>query len=203
MSKGEQTREAVLREALAQSSQVGLGGISIGGLADALGMSKSGLFAHFRSKEQLQLEILRFAADRFRTRVLFPALAAERGEPRLRTAFDHWLEWDRGVDALPGGCVFVTATTEFDDAPDGPVRQLVVQQQQDWLESLEAIIRSGVTHGRFRADADPVAVAHDLYGVMLAYHTASRLLRDPAAEARARSSLDRLIADLAPQSDLT
>lgn len=198
MSKGDETREAVLREALAQASSAGLRGISIGGLAEALGMSKSGLYAHFRSKEALQVAVLRSAGERFRRRVMLPALAADRGEPRLRTLFEGWLGWDGGVDALPGGCIFVTATVEYDDEPDGPVRRFVVQQQQDWLESVEAVVRSGMAHGHFRSEADPVAVAHELYGVMLAYHTAARLLRDPAAEDRARRSLDRLIADLLP-----
>src|SRR5262245_409254 len=128
MRKGEQTRDAVLAEALAQSSQLGLRGITIGGLAESMGMSKSGLFAHFGSKEGLQVAVMDFAIDRFIRVVLAPALTAPRGEPRVRALFDRWLGWDGYSDyALPGGCVFVGVTTEFDDEPDGAVRDKVVQ----------------------------------------------------------------------------
>jgi AcrR family transcriptional regulator len=197
VTKGEQTREAVLREALGQSSHIGLRGISIGGLADSMSMSKSGLFAHFRSKEQLQIDILDFAGQWFGRRVLLPALQVERGEPRLRKLVERWLGWGGFADyALPGGCIFVTAAREFDDEPDGPVRDRVVAQQQEWLDSLSRVVQGGVTEGHFRPDTDPVAVAHDVYAVMLGCHLDTRLLRDPAANERACASIDRLIAGI-------
>ncbi len=112
VSKGDSTREAVLREALAQASRVGLRGITIGGLADAMEMSKSGLFAHFRSKEGLQTAVLDYATDAFVRLVIHPALKAPRGEPRLRTLFERWLGWDGFEEfALPGGCIFIAVTT--------------------------------------------------------------------------------------------
>ena len=155
VSKGDSTREAVLREALAQASRVGLRGITIGGLADAMEMSKSGLFAHFRSKEGLQTAVLDYATDAFVRLVIHPALKAPRGEPRLRTLFDRWLGWDGfGEFALPGGCIFIAVTTEFDDEPDGPLRDRIVRIQRDFLDTIETIIRSGVSEGHFRDDAD-------------------------------------------------
>ena len=198
VSKGQDTRHAVLREALAQASHVGLQGISIGSLAEAMDMSKSGLFAHFRSKEQLQVDVLDFAGEHFRRLVLLPALAADRGEPRLRLLFERWLGWGGYADyALPGGCIFITAAREYDDEPDSPVRDKLVRQQQDWLDAVETVVRSGIRHGHFRADTDATSVAHELYGVLLEYHFAARLMRDPAAEDRARHRFDGLIKRIA------
>lgn len=190
-TKGEHTRQSILKHALALSSQVGLGGLTIGRLADALGLSKSGLFAHFRSKEALQVQVLQYAAEQFVERVVRPALAAPRGEPRLRAIFERWADW--GMRApLPGGCVFVAAASELDDQP-GPVRDQLVRSQRDWLEVIATAFRMGVEKGEFRKDADPEQFAHDLYAIMLGFHHAHRLLRDPAAEARARRAFESLI----------
>jgi len=197
VSKGEQTRELALREALAQSSHVGLQGITIGGLADSLGMSKSGLFAHFRSKEQLQLDVLDFAGRMFIRRVFTPALEVPSGEPRLRFIVEHWLGWAGFADyALPGGCVFVTAAREFDDEPDGPVRDLLVTQQQEWLDTLAQVVRGGVREGHFRDDTDADQTAYDILALVLGYHFAVRLLRDEQADARTRHAFERLLDDL-------
>jgi AcrR family transcriptional regulator len=191
MSKGELTRQAVLDEAARVASRVGLGGVTIGSLAASTQLSKSGLFAHFRSKESLQLQLLEHTAGRFVDLVVRPALAAPRGEPRLRELFDRWLAWEAG--ALPGGCLFVAASSEFDDQP-GPVRDQLVRSQRDWLETIAQVFRTGVGESHFRADADPEQFAHDLNGVMLAYHHASRLLGDPDAGPRAHRAFEALLA---------
>lgn len=197
MAKGERTREAILREALAQSSHIGLQGLTIGVLADRMGMSKSGAFAHFRSKEQLQFDVLTFAGEHFRRLVFLPALACERGLPRLTTLFDRWLGWDGYADyALPGGCVFVTAAREFDDEPDGPVRDLLVEQQRQWLTAIATVVRGGIAEGHLRQDTDPELFANDLFSVMLGYHFSARLLRDPQATARARRGYHRLMTEI-------
>lgn len=195
MAKGLETRDAVLREALAQSSRVGLRGITIGGLADSMGMSKSGLFAHFKSKEQLQVDTLEFAADSFTRAVLHEALKAPRGEPRVRVLLDRWLGWAGFADyAMPGGCVFATASREFDDEPDGPVRDALVKGQLDWRDSIETIFRSGISEGHFRADADPRQFASELLGIMLSYLFAARLFREPTDAAdRAHRALEHLL----------
>lgn len=197
VSKGEQTRHAALREALAQSSHVGLRGMTIGGLADSLGMSKSGLFAHFHSKEQLQIDVLDHAGQVFIERVFHPALEAPRGEARLRVIVERWIGWAGYADyALPGGCIFATAAREFDDEPDGPVRDRIVRQQQEWAEVLARVVRGGITEGQFRDDTDPDQVAHDVNALVLGYHWAARLMRDERAEAFARTSFERLLTDL-------
>lgn len=192
MGKGELTRQAILERATKMASRVGLEGVTIGRLSEELGLSKSGLFAHFGAKDALQVEILRYAADRFVQEVIRPALATPRGEPRLRALFERWLDWDRSR-AVPGGCLFVAAATELDDRP-GPARDELVRQQRDWMDCMATCFRSGLTEGQFRPEADPAQFAHDLNGLMLGYHHASRLLADPAAEARARASFEALLA---------
>jgi len=154
-------------------------------------MSKSGLFAHFRSKEQLQLEVLRAASDRFITKVLAPALRAPRGEPRLRALFENWTVWDR--DEFPGGCVFQAAAAELDDQP-GPVRDYLVETQRDLQDSIAQIARAGIESRKFRSDLDPDQLAFDFMGILLGFHRASRLLRDEGAERRARRAFDDLLA---------
>lgn len=203
MSKGEQTRETILREALAQSSHVGLHGITVGMLAEKLQMSKSGLFAHFHSKEQLQTDVLEFAAEHFRRLVLLPALQQPRGLTRLTTLFERWLGWDGYAEfALPGGCIFITVAREYDDEPDGPVRDLIVRQQREWLTSIGIIVGGAIGEGQFAATTDPELFAHDLLGVMLGYHFAARLLRDQRATERARRGFGRLVREAAAGRDL-
>jgi AcrR family transcriptional regulator len=192
VDKGELTRRVILERATGLASQVGLGGLTIGRLAKDLELSKSGLFAHFRSKEALQVQLLQFAADRFVDLVVRPALAAPRGEPRVCALFERWLDWEN-VDALPGGCVFIAAATELDDR-SGPAREQLVRSQKDWLDLIANCFRSGIKEGHFAKEADPDQFAHDLQGVMLAYHHAARLLADHKAETRARSAFRVLLA---------
>jgi AcrR family transcriptional regulator len=193
MGKGELTRQAILERATALASRVGLEGVTIGRLSEDLGLSKSGLFAHFGAKGALQVEILRFAADLFVQEVIRPALAAPRGEARLRALFGRWLGWERSR-AVPGGCLFVAAATELDDRP-GPARDELVRQQRDWMDTIATCFRTGITEGQFRADADPTQFAHDLNAVMLGFHYAARLLGDPGAEGRARAAFEALLAN--------
>jgi AcrR family transcriptional regulator len=195
MSKGTTTRQAVLDEAARVASRVGLSGLTIGSLAASTQLSKSGLFAHFQSKESLQLQLLDHTRGRFIDLVVRPALAAPRGEPRMRELFRCWLAWD--TDALPGGCLFVAASAEFDAQP-GPVRDRLAQDQRDWFDSIAQVFRSGVAEGHFRPDADPAQFAYDLYGTMLAYHHTSRLLEDPEAAARATRAFEALLAAARP-----
>ena len=189
MSKGAETRGVILGEAGRLARRVGLGGLTIGSLATQTGMSKSGLFAHFGSKESLQLQVLEHSTDRFVDEVVRPALKAPRGAPRVRDLFDRWLEWD----SAEGGCPLVAASFELDDQP-GPVRDRLVQVQRDWTDTLATVFTSGIAEGQFRPDADPRQFAQDVQGVMLAYHLASRLLADPAAADRARCGLDALLS---------
>lgn len=197
MTKGAQTREAVLAEALDQASLRGLNGLTIGTLADRIGMSKSGLFAHFRSKDQLQVDTLDHAAERFRTHVVLPALREPAGEPRLRTLVERWLGWDGDADyAAPGGCVFAAGAMEFDDLPESPVRDRIVAHLGDLLDSLATVYRSGVRAGAFRDDVDPEVFARECYGIVLGHHVTARLLREPRADEHAVAAFERLLASV-------
>jgi len=192
MSRGEATRAAILDHATRLASQIGLEGLSIGRLANDLRLSKSGLFAHFQSKQALQVQVLEAAAAKFVERVVKPALAARRGEPRLRALFERWLGWAK-AGFMPGGCLFVAAAAELDDRP-GIVRDRLVALQSDWLNVIARVARTAVTERHFRANADLEQFAHDLYSVMLGYHHASRLLKDSRAEARAHVAFESLLA---------
>jgi len=191
VSKGERTKTAILDHATGLASQVGLTGLTIGVLADDLELSKSGLFAHFQSKEALQIDVLNHAARRFSDMVVRPALQEPRGAPRLRALFERWLNWENDI-ALPGGCIFVAATTELDDRP-GLVRDRLVELQRDWIDTLRISFRKGIEAGLFRADADAEQFAQDMYGIMLALHFHRRLMRDRDADTRARRAFDALL----------
>jgi len=192
MSKGEQTRDAILESALARVSQVGQTGLSIGELAKDVGMSKSGLFAHFESKENLELEILKRASQVFIEKVMTPAIKAPRGEPRVRRFFQLWLDWAKATE-LPGGCIFIAAASELDDQP-GPLRDYLAASQKDWLGALAHAAQIAVDEGHFRKNLDVQQFAWRMYSIPLAYHHFARLLRMPDAEARAYQDFEDLVA---------
>ena len=189
VTKGGVTRQAVLDAGLDLASTAGLGGLTIGALADHVGMSKSGLFAHFQSKEALQIAILEAAIARF-TRVVFvPALQARRGELRLRTLFDRWMGWGH---ELPGGCVFLAASIELDDKP-GPVRDVLEGSQRDWLASWVTAVRLAVEEGHLRPDVDAEQLAHQIVTLGYGHNVLARLLRAEDAEARTRAAFEQLL----------
>jgi AcrR family transcriptional regulator len=190
VAKGEETRRRILEHALEMASVVGLGGLSIGELAKVAKMSKSGLFAHFASKEELQLQVLATAAERFIDCVVAPALREPRGEPRLRALLGYWIEWEK---TRSGGCPFVAVTYELDDCP-GPLRDALVASQQDWIGTLATAARIAIDEGHFRGDLDTEQLAHEIYGCFLAFHMYYRLLHDPRAEERAQVAFERILA---------
>jgi AcrR family transcriptional regulator len=192
LRKGELTRHTIVERAARMASRIGLEGLTIGALADELELSKSGLFAHFKSKEALQLQVLEFGIARFVHTVVKPALAAPRGERRVQALFEHWLEWPKS--SRLAGCMFVALATELDDRP-GPVRDRLVQSQKDWLAVIANAVRTGVAEGEFRRDVDAEQFAHELYGIMLAGHHAARLLRARGAVERTRRAFARLLDD--------
>lgn len=190
MSKGDETRDAILTEATTVASKVGLTGMTIGQLASHTGMSKSGLYAHFASKESLQIEILRHSREQFVDRVIRPALRAPRGVTRLRTLFEAWLAWSEAFEE--GGCLFVAASSELDDQP-GPVRDALVRDERDWLELISTIASTAVSEGEFRDDVDVDQIAYELHAITLGHQHASRLMQDPRALERARRAFDALV----------
>lgn len=191
MRKGELTRRAILDEAIHVASRDGLRGLTIGQLAAHTDMSKSGLFAHFRSKESLQLQVLEHGRERFIDSVVRPALAAPRGLTRVRTLFEQWLTW--AGDELNGGCLFVATAVELDDRP-GPVRDALVRSERDWLEAIATVAATAVAEGEFRDDLDTAQFAFELHGVMLTHHHSSRLLRDERTPERTRRAFESLIS---------
>src|SRR5258705_2587700 len=190
MRKGEQARALILNEAVALASQVGLEGLSIGSLADRLAMSKSGLFAHFGSKEDLQLLTLKQAQALFFEEVFAPALKQARGLPRLRALFSNWLQWVKRD--LPGGCLILAASAEYDDRP-GAVRDLLVAGQRELRGAIAKAIRLAIDEGHLQPQTDPWQLAFELFGILLATHHDRRLLEDTRSPGRAREALERLI----------
>lgn len=193
VAKGEETRQAILTRAFEVAKMVGLSGLSIGRLAEETGLSKSGLFAHFGSKEALEVAVVEEAARQFVAFVMVPALREPRGEPRVRALFERWVAWGD----QPGGCFFVGAIAELDERT-GPPRDALVQTCKDWLDTLATAARITVAGGQFRADLEPDQFAFEVYGIMLGFHAYQKFLRDPASRARALAALERLIVSARP-----
>ncbi len=191
MGKGEETRRAIIDEALELASTVGLEKLTIGALAGTTGMSKSGLFAHFRSKEQLQLQVLAEARQRFIEIVIVPAMQKPRGEARLRSIFESTMkQWE---EDLPGGCIFHAVSAELDDQP-GPARDYLVETQRDYADTLRRSAEIAVEEGEFRMDLDLDQFVFELGSITAAYHHFGRLLGDPEADQRARKMFQGLLA---------
>jgi len=197
LMKGRQTRAAILDAALALASHMGLEGLSIGALAEVTEMSKSGVFAHFGSREELQISVVREYHAKFEEEVFSPAMREPRGLPRLRALFDRWL---RRVSAeIDSGCIYISGAVEFDDRP-GPVRDALVAMVRTWQQALERSIHAAIAEGHLRADTDPQQVLFELHGLVLAVHHDARFLQNPGAVGRARRAFDRLIAACAAEA---
>ena len=189
MSKGEETRQAILSRAFELATVSGVSGVSIGRLAEETGLSKSGLFAHFGSKEALEVAVVEEASRQFVQAVMVPALRYPRGEPRLRAMFDKWIEWGQ----RPGGCFFVGASTELDDRP-GPQRDALARAIKDWVDEIAKAVRIAISEGHFRSDSNPEQVSFEIYGIMLGMHTFYRFLRAPKALDHSRKAFERVLA---------
>jgi AcrR family transcriptional regulator len=190
LAKGQQTRAAILDSALTLASSQGLEGLSIGVLADQMQMSKSGVFAHFGSREELQMSVIREYHARFEEEVFFPALGEKRGMPRLRTLFERWFQ--RVSVEVDLGCIYISGAVEFDDRP-GPVRDALVGMVKDWHDAMLRAIRIAVDERHLRADTDADQMLFEVHGLILALHHDARFMRTPGALQRARTSLDRIV----------
>ena len=189
MKKGEDTKLGILEAGIDQASQFGLECLSIGALSKATNMSKSGLFAHFQSKENLQIEILDYAAQIFSENVVVPALKTEAGVPRIKALVNNWVAWSAKIS---GGCIFVNASTDFSDRP-GRVRDRLLLQQKIWIDCLCRIARSAIGVGDFREDIDAEQFAFELYSLLLGFHLYSKLLNESETIKRQEVALDRLL----------
>lgn len=189
--KGHGTKERLLRVGLDQLSVLGLAGVTVGQLADASGLSKSGLFAHFRSKEQLQIELLDETARLAGHTVVAPAMQAPIGLPRLQALVGLWLGWSRQA-GLNGGCPVAAAMFELDDI-DGAVRDHAQRLEAQWRALLGQCVGQAVAQGHLATDTDVDQFVWELCGIYLSHHAASRFVRDPHAAARAARAFDALV----------
>ena len=189
MTKGEETRQAILGRAFELANVIGVTSVTIGRLAEATQLSKSGLFAHFGSKEALDVAIVEEAGRVFVQAVMVPALREPRGEPRIHALFENWIAWTQ----RPGGCFFVGASAELDDRP-GPARDAIVRCCHDWVDELAKAARIAIREGHFGPHVDPEQFAFELYGTLLGSHLYTRVLGERDGIARARTTYRRLVA---------
>jgi AcrR family transcriptional regulator len=198
MSKGSDTRDRLLDGGIKIGSAVGMRHVTLGNLADKVGLSKSGLFAHFGSKDELQIELFLHAQGLAKRFVVEPIFREPEGLARLRALIDNWFGWAPRAD-LPGGCPFAAAAFEFDDV-EGPVRDHVVASHLEWVGLLEAFTRDAVRTGELRADVDVEQFVWELHGIYLTHHVSHRLMNDSSADERRRTAVDRLLRDAASEA---
>lgn len=194
LQKGQQTRAVILDAALGLASSMGLEGLSIGALAEVTQMSKSGVFAHFGSREELQISVIREYHRKFEEEIFFPAIREPRGLPRLRALFERWVR--RVSVEIDSGCIYISGAVEFDDRP-GPVRDALADMVKAWHAALERAIRIAIDEGHLRADTDALQMLFEIHGLILALHHDARFLRLPGATDRARRGFERVVSDYA------
>jgi len=190
LQKGQQTRAAILDAALGLASHMGLEGLSIGALAEMMQMSKSGVFAHFGSREELQISVIREYHARFEEEVFFPSMDESRGLPRLRGLFERWVR--RVSVEIDSGCIYISGAVEFDDRP-GPVRDALAAMVRTWHGALERAIQFAIDEGHLRDDADAEQMLFEIHGLILALHHDARFLRNAGVLDRARRGFERVI----------
>lgn len=191
MSKGEATRERILDRAFLLAGRDGLEGLTIGALADELKLSKSGLFSHFGSKEELQVAVLDVASSRFTERVLLPAFKAARGLPRLERVFEQWIDWATDPK-MPGGCIFQQANAELDDRVGRP-HDVLLESQKNLVDALIKTVQLAVSEGHLAKQTDPRQLVYELEGIIMVMNVYLRLFKDRRAVERARTAFKRLI----------
>ncbi|OEZ97503.1 TetR/AcrR family transcriptional regulator [Duganella phyllosphaerae] len=190
MRKGELTRAAILDVALDLASRDGLEGLTIGLLADKMNMSKSGVFAHFGSREDLQLEVLKLYHHRFEQEVFFPSVKEPRGIARLRAMYARWVK--RVSVEVASGCIYISGAVEYDDRP-GPIREELMAMVGAWQAALLRCVQQCIEVGDLKAGSDAQQMVYEMYGLILALHHDARFLRIPGSLERAGTGFERLI----------
>jgi len=188
--KGQQTKAAIVEAALGLAAQIGLEGLSIGALAEITGMSKSGVFAHFGSREELQITVIREYHERFEREVFYPALQAPRGIPRLQALFDNWML--RTTTEIDSGCIYISGAVEFDDRA-GPVRDALVSTVTTWQTAVRRAVEQAQEEKHLAREVDPMQIAFEIHGLILALHYEARFLKVPGAAERARQGFARIL----------
>jgi AcrR family transcriptional regulator len=190
LQKGRQTKQLIVDAALALAEQIGLEGLSIGALAEVTRMSKSGVFAHFGSREELQMSVIREYYQRFSDEVFFPAMDEPRGLPRVRALFANWMK--RVAIEIQSGCIFISGAVEFDDRP-GPVRDALASSVQAWLAAMYRAVVQAKQEGQLVPEADEAQIAFEIHGLILALHYEARFLKNPGAIARANTGFENIL----------
>jgi AcrR family transcriptional regulator len=190
LQKGQQTKAAIVDAALGLATQIGLEGLSIGALAEVAGMSKSGVFAHFGSREELQISVVREYHARFEQEVFYPALAEPRGLPRLRAIFANWMQ--RTSVEIDSGCIYISGAVEFDDRP-GPVRDALAGSVRTWHAAMKRAISIARQEGHLRADVNEDQMLFEIHGLILALHYEARFLQTPGSIARANTGFENIV----------
>jgi AcrR family transcriptional regulator len=188
--KGQQTKAAIVDAALGLATQIGLEGLSIGALAEVMRMSKSGVFAHFGSREELQISVIREYHVRFEEEVFFPALQQPRGLPRLAALFHNWMK--RTSLEIDSGCLYISGAVEFDDRP-GPVRDALAGSVRTWLAAMYRAVVQAKEAGHLRPDADEHQMAFEIHGLILALHYEARFLKTPGSMDRANTGFANIL----------
>ncbi|MDO8298683.1 TetR/AcrR family transcriptional regulator [Lacisediminimonas sp.] len=196
MRKGELTRAAILDVALGLASRDGLEGLTIGLLADRMNMSKSGVFAHFGSRIELQIEVLKLYHTVFENEVFSPSLQAPRGLPRLEAMFARWIK--RVTVEIASGCIYISGAVEYDDRP-GEVREELVAMVRVWQAALHRCVVQAIEMGHLQDGTDPQQLVFEMYGLVLALHHDARFIKRPGSVERAEVGFARLIADYRKQ----
>ncbi len=191
MQKGQQTKQTIVDAALGLAAQIGLEGLSIGALAEVTQMSKSGVFAHFGSREELQISVIREYYARFSDEVFFPAMDEARGLPRVRALFANWMK--RVAIELQSGCIFISGAVEFDDRP-GPVREALASSVKTWLAAMYRAVVQAKEEGHLLADADEEQMAFEIHGLILALHYEARFLKHPRSVKHANQGFENILA---------
>ncbi len=191
MQKGQQTKQTIVDAALGLAAQIGLEGLSIGALAEVTQMSKSGVFAHFGSREELQISVIREYHARFSDEVFFPAMDQARGLPRVRALFANWMK--RVAVELQSGCIFISGAVEFDDRP-GPVRDALASSVKTWLAALYRAVVQAKEEGQLNEAADKEQMAFEIHGLILALHYEARFLNNPDSIKHANKGFENILA---------
>jgi AcrR family transcriptional regulator len=191
MLKGQQTKATIVDAAMGLATHLGLEGLSIGVVAEVAQMSKSGVFAHFGSREELQISVVREYFNQFEQAVFYPALTAPRGLPRVRVMFDTWMQLM--VGEVQAGCIFVSGAAEFDDRP-GPVRDALASSVKTWLTAVRRALVQARELGHLPKDADENQIAFELHGLILALHYEARFLKDTGSLNRAMTGFNHILA---------
>lgn len=191
LHKGQQTRLVILDAALALAAEAGLEGLSIGALAESTGMSKSGVFAHFGSREELQISVIHEYFQRFEQEVFYPAIKESRGLPRLRALFENWMK--RVTEEIQSGCIFISGAIDFDDRP-GPVRDALASSVRVWLAAVERAATLAKEEGQLVADADVRQICFEIHGLILSVHYEARFLQTPGSIERAQRAFEQILA---------